>query len=194
MTERILVVEDNNDNMTLISWILEDGGYDFLGVRTAEEAMLRLDEGGFDLVLMDISLPGIDGAEATRRLRKDARFAELPIIAVTAHAVKGETEAILEAGLSDLITKKGPGANHFGTIAHTKVKLPAGRWRVVTRSDDGVRVMVDGKRIIDNWTHHGPTTNRGEFRVETTREVEIHVEHFEIDGYALLTLELQLVR
>ena len=83
--------------------------------------------------------------------------------------------------------------DHFGTIARTRLSLPRGKWRVVTRSDDGIRVTVAGKRIIDNWTHHGPTTDRGEFTVKNSKPIEILVEHFEIDGYAWLSFDLQWV-
>jgi CheY-like chemotaxis protein len=105
MSARILVVEDNPDNMKLFAWTLEDEGYAFEGVGSAEEALAALEQRPFDLVLMDISLPGMDGAEATRRLRAQPRFAGLPIIAVTAHAVRGEAEAILASGVSALVTK-----------------------------------------------------------------------------------------
>ena len=80
-------------------------GYAFEGAASAEEALLALERRPFDLVLMDISLPGMDGTEATRRLRAQPRFAGLPIIAVTAHAVRGEAEKILAAGVSALLTK-----------------------------------------------------------------------------------------
>ncbi|HWE35349.1 MAG TPA: response regulator [Isosphaeraceae bacterium] len=112
----ILVVEDNPDNMKLFAWTLEDEGYAFEGVGSAEEALEVLDRRGFDLVLMDISLPGMDGKEATRRLRADPRFARLPILAVTAHAIKGEAEAILEAGVSALVTKPIDEEALLGTI------------------------------------------------------------------------------
>ena len=69
MRATILVVEDNPDNMKLFAWTLEDQGYAFEGVGSAEEALLALEKRPFDLVLMDISLPGMDGTEATRRLR-----------------------------------------------------------------------------------------------------------------------------
>jgi CheY-like chemotaxis protein len=105
MRGTILVVEDNPDNMKLLAWALEDEGYAFEGAASAEEALLALERRHFDLVLMDISLPGMDGMEATRRLRADPRFASLPVIAVTAHAVQGEAERILDAGASALITK-----------------------------------------------------------------------------------------
>ncbi len=101
----ILVVEDNPDNMKLMTWALEDAGYQFEGVGTAEEGLKVLASGRFDLVLMDISLPGMDGKEATRRIRADGRLAGLPVIAVTAHAVTGESEAILGSGASAMVTK-----------------------------------------------------------------------------------------
>ncbi len=105
MSARVLVVEDNADNAKLVRWVLEDNGYEFECVASAEAALTTLARSPFDLVLMDISLPGMDGAEATKRLRADARFATLPIIAVTAHAVKGEAEAIRASGVSALVTK-----------------------------------------------------------------------------------------
>ena len=105
MSERILTIEDNADNMELFAWILEDEGFDFQGVSTAEEGLAVLDRELIDLVLMDIALPGMDGKEATRRIRAEPRFAHLPIIAVTAHASKRETEEILAAGVDSVVTK-----------------------------------------------------------------------------------------
>jgi two-component system, cell cycle response regulator DivK len=101
----ILVVEDNPDNMKLFAWMLEDEGYVFEAAGSAEEGLEALTRREFGLVLMDISLPGMDGKEATRRIRADRRFAHLPVIAVTAHAIKGEDEAILASGVSALVTK-----------------------------------------------------------------------------------------
>ncbi len=76
-------------------------------------------------------------------------------------------------------------ADRFATWATTTVKLPQGRWRISTVSDDGVRVFIDEKQVLSNWTQHGPTTdetvvalNEGDHR--------IRVEHFEIDGFAQL--------
>ena len=101
----ILVVEDNPDNMKLVAWALEDQGYAFARATSAEEGLNLLRGQRFDLVLMDISLPGIDGKEATRRIRSDPALAALPVIAVTAHAVAGEAETILAAGVDALVTK-----------------------------------------------------------------------------------------
>jgi two-component system cell cycle response regulator DivK len=105
MTASILVVEDNADSLKLICWALEDQGYAFQSVGSAEDAIELLGHECFGLVLMDISLPGMDGKEATRRIRANPGTAALPIIAVTAHAVLGATDAILESGVSALITK-----------------------------------------------------------------------------------------
>ena len=82
------------------------------------------------------------------------------------------------------------GSNHFGMIARTSLTLSAGVWEFATLSDDGVRVLVDGKPVIENWTWHGPTPNKGELKLERDKTVEIVVEHFEIDGYAVLELEI----
>lgn len=105
MNAAILVVEDNLDNMKLFRWMLEDAGFEFAGVSSAEEGLELLEQRKFDLVVMDISLPGMDGKEATRRLRSDPRFITFPIVAATAHATKEEEEAILGCGVTRLVTK-----------------------------------------------------------------------------------------
>ena len=84
----------------------------------------------------------------------------------------------------------GLGSNHFGMIARTSLALSAGTWEFATLSDDGVRVLVDGEPVIENWTWHGPTPNAGELKLGQDKTVEIMVEHFEIDGYAVLELEI----
>jgi parallel beta-helix repeat protein len=93
--------------------------------------------------------------------------------------------------LSEAISRNGPGGDHFGLIARTSLKLPKGRWRFRTSSDDGVRVLVNGGPVIENWTWHGPTTNDGVFEQPTESEVPIVVEYFEIDGFATLRLEIE---
>jgi len=105
MSRKVLVVEDNPDNMKLVTWILEDEHYDVTGVCTGEECLEQIQRDHYDVVLMDISLPGIDGKEATRRLRAMEQFRSMPIIALTAHAIKGEDEDIRASGVTDLITK-----------------------------------------------------------------------------------------
>ncbi|QDU95946.1 response regulator [Lignipirellula cremea] len=105
MTISILVVEDNADNMKLFRWTLEDAGYEVTGAASAEDGFEVLNQRSFDLIVMDISLPGMDGKEATRRLRADPLYARLPIIAATAHAITEEANAILACGVTSLVTK-----------------------------------------------------------------------------------------
>jgi hypothetical protein len=93
--------------------------------------------------------------------------------------------------LADKLTRAGPGADHFGVIARTELPLPKGRWRFQTLSDDGVRVLVDGKPVIENWTWHGPTYDEGFFVQPTAAVVPVVVEYFEIDGYATLRLQIE---
>lgn len=101
----VLVIEDNIDNQQLVTWILEDAGYAVDCADTAEIGIEKLYKQTYAIVLMDISLPGIDGKQATILLRKDERFRHLPILALTAHAVLDEREAILASGVDDLLTK-----------------------------------------------------------------------------------------
>ena len=105
MSASILVVEDNPDNRKLITWLLEDEDFEIVCAETAEEGIELIEQRAFDLVLMDVSLPGMRGDEATKILKGNPRFKDLPIIAVTAHAVKGEHEKILASGVSALVTK-----------------------------------------------------------------------------------------
>lgn len=80
--------------------------------------------------------------------------------------------------------------DRFGTLAHTRLAVPAGRWRISTTSDDGVRVWADGRLLIDNWTHHAPTVDTADLDLEHDTTLTLRVEHFELDGYAVLSLEL----
>ncbi len=95
-----------------------------------------------------------------------------------------------EQKISRTIADAKLGGDRFGMIARTKLPLSAGAWRFKTLSDDGVRVTVDGKPIIENWTWHGPTPNTGTLNLTEDRTVEIVVEHFEIDGYAVLEVDI----
>ena len=81
--------------------------------------------------------------------------------------------------------------DHFGTMATAEITVPAGNWRIRTTSDDGIRVWLDDAVVIDDWTWHPPKTHEYEFRVVEPRKIRIHVEHFELDGYAVLSLDLE---
>lgn len=95
--------------------------------------------------------------------------------------------------LAGIPVERLPGADHFGMIARTRLQLPAGRWRFVTQSDDGVRVTVKGTQVLENWTWHGPTRDEGIFQQAAPGRSDIVVEHFEIDGYSVLRLEFEPV-
>ena len=102
---KILLVEDNEMNRDMLSRRLERTGYE---VEMAVDGRPGVDTAktlAYDLVLMDMSLPEIDGWEATRELRADPATKKLPIIALTAHAMSGDREKALEAGCNDYDTK-----------------------------------------------------------------------------------------
>ncbi len=102
---RILVVEDNRDNMTLIVDVLTSLDYEVLQATDGEQGVkLALHEVP-DLILMDLSLPRMDGWTATRTIKAESRLSHIPVIALTAHAMVGDRERALEAGCDDYISK-----------------------------------------------------------------------------------------
>jgi CheY-like chemotaxis protein len=101
---KIAVVEDNADNRLLLQAIL-DGLYDLVEYESGTEALAGLKAELPDLVLLDISLPGMDGNEILARIRADEALCRLPVIALTAHAMAGDREKYLTAGFNDYITK-----------------------------------------------------------------------------------------
>ncbi|MCU0498458.1 MAG: response regulator [Anaerolineae bacterium] len=103
--KRILVVEDNRDNMTLIVDVLSSFDYDVLQATDGEQGVELAKNEKPDLILMDLSLPRMDGWEATRVLKADPAIHQIPIIALTAHAMVGDKERALEAGCDDYLSK-----------------------------------------------------------------------------------------
>ena len=102
----ILLVDDDVRNVFALTSALEQRGANVVVGRNGFEAISKLDEvPGIDLVLMDVMMPGMDGLEATRRIRKDGRFDRLPIIAITAKAMKDDQEQCLAAGANDYLAK-----------------------------------------------------------------------------------------
>ena len=102
---KILLVEDNEMNRDMLSRRLQRKGYDVEIAIDGKDGIDKATSGGFDLVLMDMSLPEIDGWEVTRLLREEPATKELPIIALTAHAMEGDREKALDAGCDDYDTK-----------------------------------------------------------------------------------------
>jgi CheY-like chemotaxis protein len=101
----IMAVEDNEDNRDLIVKVLSHRGYEVVGVSDGSEALDRLAEVAPDLILMDINLPGMDGYEVTKRIRHNEVFAKVPIVALTAHAMRGDKEKSLAAGCNAYVPK-----------------------------------------------------------------------------------------
>jgi len=103
--KKILIVEDSPQNMRLIEMTLRTKGYTLLKATDGEEALNVAIREKPDLILMDLNLPKVSGLEATRRLRQMPAFNHIPIIAVTAHAMKGDKEKIIEAGCDAYLPK-----------------------------------------------------------------------------------------
>ena len=102
---RILLVEDNELNRDMLSRRLQRKGYDVAMAVDGLSGVALAKAGGYDLILMDMSLPGIDGWEATRQLRAAPETAAVPIIALTAHAMAGDRDKAIDAGCNDYDTK-----------------------------------------------------------------------------------------
>ena len=101
----ILVVEDNQDNREMVVKVLKFNGYEVVEAVDGEEAIEKARAEDPDLILLDIFLPKMDGYEVTRRLKGDTRLKNIPIIALTAHAMKGSMEEALAAGCDGYIPK-----------------------------------------------------------------------------------------
>ena len=105
MTGRILIVEDTPLNLELASDILEAAGFTVLQATSAEAGLELARQDRPDLILMDIRLPGMDGHAAVRELRDDPATRRIPVVALTAQAMKGDGDAALAAGFDGYLTK-----------------------------------------------------------------------------------------
>jgi CheY-like chemotaxis protein len=102
---KILIVEDNEMNRDMLSRRLTRRGYEIVMADDGAEGIAAAVAGRPDLILMDMSLPVVDGWEATRRLKADAATRSIPVIGLTAHAMAGDRERVIEAGCDDYDTK-----------------------------------------------------------------------------------------
>jgi two-component system cell cycle response regulator DivK len=102
---KILIVDDNQDSRELVVKVLRGKGYKLIEACDGEDALAQVQAERPDLILMDISLPKIDGHEVTRRLKSQEEYKEIQIIALTAHAMKGDKEKALAAGCNGYIPK-----------------------------------------------------------------------------------------
>jgi two-component system sensor histidine kinase/response regulator len=121
----ILLVEDNPLNQEVATALLERRGHTVDVVECGTDAVAAVLETAYDLVLMDIQLPGIDGVEATRRIRATSVGADLPIVALTAHALEQERTRAMDAGMNDFLTKPFRPHELFAVVEGW---LPKGRY------------------------------------------------------------------
>ncbi len=105
MSKRILVIEDQEDNRRILRDLLTSAGYELIEAVTGEEGVTLAETRRPDLILMDIQLPGLDGYEATRRIKANPALRGIPIIAVTSYALSGDDVKAFQAGCDSYVTK-----------------------------------------------------------------------------------------
>ena len=121
---RVLVIEDTPANMALAVFLLESAGYAVSSATNAEAGLALVREQQPDLVLMDIQLPGMDGLQATALLKADPTTRAIPVVALTALAMKGDSERILAAGCDGYIAKPLAYKEFLATVASKVLKAP----------------------------------------------------------------------
>jgi two-component system cell cycle response regulator DivK len=105
MSKRILLIEDHEDNRRIVRDLIGATDYELVEAATGEDGVAMAESHQPDLILMDIQLPGIDGYEATRRIKANPALAHIPIIAVTSYALSGDEVKARAAGCDDYVTK-----------------------------------------------------------------------------------------
>jgi hypothetical protein len=126
---------------------------------------------------------GQDPRGSAENLRAWRDLAQEPLLS-------GQVRSWVSAWGGDPSVRERVGVNYFGLIATTRASLPAGRYRLSTISDDGVRVLLDGRAVLANWTWHAPTRDSVELDLEEG-EHEFTLEYFQIDGASALSLDLE---
>jgi CheY-like chemotaxis protein len=105
MGNKVLIVEDTPVNLELATLLLEQAGFEVITAGTAEEGLALARTATPDVIVMDISLPGMDGLEATRILKADLETKDIPVLAATSHAMTGDEEKTLAAGCDGYVSK-----------------------------------------------------------------------------------------
>ena len=144
--KKILLVEDNDMNLDLAIELLQDVGVDVAIARNGLEALDQVKREAFDCVLMDIQMPEMDGLAATQKIRQNDRHKQLPILAMTAHAMKGEAEKSLAAGMNEHITKPiDPFVLYTALIKHIHQKEIS----IQQTSGDALPYQIEGINLQD---------------------------------------------
>jgi len=102
---KTLVVEDNKLNLELVLEILDSMGFEARGVEDGKEALNVIEKNHYDLILMDIELPGMNGIEARDKIKRKPSYEQVPVIALTAYAMKGDKERLIASGFDDYMAK-----------------------------------------------------------------------------------------
>lgn len=118
MSKIVLIVEDNELNMKLFNDLVETRGHKIVQTRSGMEAVELARQHRPDLILMDIQLPGVSGLEVTQWLKDDDELRSIPVVAITAFAMKGDEEKILQGGCEAYLSKPISVARFFDTIDH----------------------------------------------------------------------------
>jgi len=105
MSKRILAVEDHEENRRILRLLLGSAGFEMIEALTGEDAVAMAEKERPDLILMDIQLPGLDGYEATRRIKANPELRHIPIIVVTSYALSGDDVKAFAAGCDAYVTK-----------------------------------------------------------------------------------------
>ncbi len=155
---RVLVAEDNPVNQTLVLRLLERWGYSVVAVSNGRQAVDACAAGGFDIVLMDVQMPVLDGLAATAEIRARERLNghRIPVVAITAHALKGDRERCLQAGMDDFISKPVNERELRSVLLRLVSGADGGKAQEGSPSADGGRVLdeaalgrlVDGDRML----------------------------------------------
>lgn len=193
MRKRILVVDDNPVNLKLTASLLELEGYEVVTAIDAEAALDALTRQLPDLVLMDLAMPRVDGLTLTRMLRADPRYAALPIVALTASAMKGDSTRALEAGCTGYIPKPIDTRQFPRTIAGYMSAAPApDRLRIVVVDDNRIDLklvdtllQVSGHLVIGRESPTGMAAELAEMRPDA---VLLDLQFGDSDGLSLLRL------
>ena len=149
-SHKILVVEDNLVNQKVVATILRKKGYTVRIANHGGEAMEALAQEDFGLVLMDVQMPVLDGLEATRLIRREERWKRLPIIAMTAHAMQGDKERCLQAGMDGYISKPLHPSHLLATIDSYLHACPPRRDPVHESPEPSPIDIALAARLLDN--------------------------------------------
>jgi two-component system cell cycle response regulator DivK len=121
MSSRILVIEDQEDNRWILRKLLTSAGYNVIEAATGDEGVAKAESELPDLIVMDVQLPGIDGYEATRRIKGQLALRHIPIVIVTSYALSGDEEKAWEAGCDAYLAKP---YNQHDLLARVREYLP----------------------------------------------------------------------